>query len=48
MTSPDRRALVAQLAAARAAGDDEAATRALVQLERLDRTGGAATPEAHR
>lgn len=44
----DRRALVAQLAAARQAGDEQAAARALAALEQLDRSGGASTPEAHR
>lgn len=48
MTERDRRALVAALAAARTAGDEAAAARALAQLERLDRTGGASTPEAGR
>lgn len=44
----DRRALVAELAAARQAGDEAAAARVLAALERLDRTGGATTPEASR
>lgn len=44
----DRRALVAALAAARDRGDEQAAARALAQLEALDRTGGASTPEDHR
>lgn len=44
----DRRALVAELAAARDRGDEEAAARALAQLEALDRAGGASTPEDHR
>lgn len=49
MTDADRRRrLVADLAAQRARGDDQAAARTLRELERLDRTGGASTPEAGR
>ncbi len=44
----DRRALVAEPAAARQAGDEQAAGRALAALERLDLAGGATTPEASR
>lgn len=43
-----RRRVVADLAAARAQGDQQAAARALAALERLDRTGGVSTPEAGR
>ncbi|MGE0126445.1 MAG: hypothetical protein AB7U25_26240 [Vicinamibacterales bacterium] len=43
-----RRRLVADLAAHRARGDDEAARRTLAALERLDRAGAATTPEAGR
>lgn len=43
-----RRRVVADLAAARAKGDERAAARALAALERLDTTGGVSTPEAGR
>lgn len=43
-----RRRLVADLAAQRARGDDRAAAHTLAELDRLDRTGGATTPEAGR